>query len=692
MPNLPDDPKLYEHPGGLPAMRISQVSGGGADPVGLKNVGGTQINPATEDGNLATIAGDTTSIDGKITTVDTSNVTIGSPLPSGTNNIGDVDIASALPPGTNNIGDVDVLTLPDVTQATHDNLNSNANIQVGDTDVSGANPVPISASALPLPPDAATASNQLPDGHNVAVNAPLPAGTNNIGDVDVASMPDVTQSAHDNLNANANIQVGDTDVSGANPVPISAGTLPLPTGAATAANQLPDGHNVAINAALPSGTNNIGDVDVLTMPEVTQATHDNLNMNANIQQNNSDVSASNGLFTRASDSPSIDAFARWRVSNPQTIFDSKQLYDSQPLFWDDAETSGSGTNSSHSVNRASTSMSVSNVTAGTRVRQTKQRFNYQPGKSQLILMTGVITSGNAGVTRRMGYFDENNGLFLEVDDTTINLVRRSFVTGSAVDTATAQASWNIDTMDGNGASGINLNFNNTQIFVIDFEWLGVGRVRFGFVIDGLIFYCHELLNANVLTAVYMSTPNLPLRYEISNDGTGPAVSIEHICTTVISEGGQQETGIVRSFDTGSTHVDADTAGTIYAIVGIRLKTTHISASIVLKNISLISETTDDFRWLLCLNPTIAGTFTYSDLSNSAIQGATGATANTVSDVGTLLASGYASVTSQSANETLDTALKLGSLIDGTRDEILLACMPLSSNADIHGSLVWRELS
>jgi hypothetical protein len=101
----------------------------------------------------------------------------------------------------------------------------------------------------------------------------------------------------------------------------------------------------------------------------------------------------------------MDAFYRMRVSNPQTIFDSKQLSDNQPLFWDDAQTSGSGTGSSFNANQASTTISVGNATAGTRVRQTFRHFNYQPGKSQLIIMTGIVGAAATGITKRLGLFN-----------------------------------------------------------------------------------------------------------------------------------------------------------------------------------------------------------------------------------------------------------------------------------------------
>ena len=392
------------------------------------------------------------------------------------------------------------------------------------------------------------------------------------------------------------------------------------------------------------------------------------------------------------DSANLDAFSRLRVSQPTTLFDSKQLYDSAPLFWDDAQTSGSGTSSAHSTALAATTMSVSNATAGTRVRQTKRCFNYQPGKSSLVLLTGVLGTASTGITRRVGYFNGSNGLFFQLAGSVLSCVVRSSTSGSPVDTVVAQSAWNLDKLDGTTASRITLDVTKAQIFLIDFEWLGVGRVRFGFVIDGIVYYCHEVLNANEASAVYMSSPNLPLRYEIVNGGAGAAATLVHICTTVISEGGFEDTGLILSYDGGNTYVDADTAGTVYACIGMRLKTTHLSATVKNLGMTMMGATAnDDFLWRLYSNPAVAGTFAYADLTNSAVQIATGASTNTITG-GTLLNAGY--VTSRTSVENaLVNALNLGAKIDGTRDEVVLAVMPVAgaSNLDIYSSITWREL-
>jgi len=410
----------------------------------------------------------------------------------------------------------------------------------------------------------------------------------------------------------------------------------------------------------------------------------------------------------ASDSPSIDAFGRWRVSNPETLFDSKNIFDdpdlastveNQTLLYDNQETSGSGTGTNYKANESSQDLTVGNATAGTRIRQTKMRFNYQPGKSQEVLMTFNLNGTATGITKREGMFDDNNGLFLEADGTTINFVRRTYTSGSAVDNQVEQSNWNIDTMDGNGNSGITLDFTKTQILIIDFEWLGVGRVRMGFVIDGKIYYAHEFLNSNILDVVYMQTPNLPLRSEISNDGTGAADSLEQICSTVISEGGSQDIGIIRYASTAGTHVDANTENSIYAILGIKLKSAYIGTTIRIINSSIQLHTANHkCEWMLIYNPTVAGTFTYSDQTNSAVQVAKGATANTITGGyyitgGFIESGGQQSGNAGSTSRGIENALRLGSLIDGTTDSIVLAVRPIASstNVDVEGSLTWREL-
>ncbi len=398
------------------------------------------------------------------------------------------------------------------------------------------------------------------------------------------------------------------------------------------------------------------------------------------------------------DSPAIDAFGRARVSEPVTLFDSKLLAaDDAPLFWDESLESGAGiTASTPTAAKPYIDFSSTLNTAGRMTRQTFQRLNYQPGKSVLVLMTGVLdlSGGGTGVKRRIGYFDDNNGLFFEDDAGTIGVTVRTNDSGSPSDTTVAQTSWNVDKMDGAGPSGVTADWTKAQIFFFDFQWLSVGRVRFGLEVGGILYLVHEVNQANTATIPWASTPNLPLRYQIITTGSSPASSMRCICSTVISEGGVDPPGKTHSHAT-TDHINANTADTIYALMGLRLKAAQVGATIEYVLISIISETNDDFEWQIIHNPTVAGTFTYGDKTNSAVQTATGNTDNPSTNTvtgGTVLARGFGTQNAVATEPLGSTkSIRLGVKIDGTLDTQVLAVRPLGANADIQGALTWREI-
>ena len=397
-----------------------------------------------------------------------------------------------------------------------------------------------------------------------------------------------------------------------------------------------------------------------------------------------------------SDSPNIDAFSRLRVGNPYTLFDSKQTVDNQPLFWNEAQTSGSGTGSEYMTYQSAVRLYVSNVTAGTRVRQTYERFNYQPGKSQAIFITGILGASATGITRKIGYFDEKNGLFFQLSGSTLSVVVRTFTSGIADDNIIPQSQWNLDKLDGNGPSGILINTEKSQIFVIDFQWLGVGRVRFGVDIGGKLIYVHEELHANLTSIVYISNPNLPVRFEISNDGTGSNANLIHICACVISEGGRDDTGFILSADRGSTVLTTLNNTNIYPLLAFRLKSTYQSATIDIENISLVNTSGDSFRYCVLLNPTVTGTaLSFTSITNSALEADLATTNGSTLSGGTQIISGYeaASTTAKGAVHTkIPTNLRIGSTIGGISDIMVIGAQRLSgTTSSFYAGFTWREL-
>jgi hypothetical protein len=286
-----------------------------------------------------------------------------------------------------------------------------------------------------------------------------------------------------------------------------------------------------------------------------------------------------------------DAFGRLRTSTPFTLGDYKHLYSIDPDFIDVKV--GTGATVTFDGNQAAAILSSGISTDGYCIHQTKRYHHYMPGKSQVIYSTFNFGAAQQNVYKRTGYFDDRDGIFFEqAPDGTLSFVIRSYVTGIASDRRVTQSEWNKDTLDGNGPSGFNLDITKTQLFMTDFEWLGVGRVRCGFAIDGYNILAHEFYNANHIPTVYMSNPNLPVRCEVRNTGTqvGAGGSFIQICSTVMSEGGYTEAGREYSHTSNLRTVGI---GTTVPILAIRLKNSFKGypnrATIKLEDVSVFTN-------------------------------------------------------------------------------------------------------
>lgn len=321
-----------------------------------------------------------------------------------------------------------------------------------------------------------------------------------------------------------------------------------------------------------------------------------------------------------------DAFGRLRVSNPLTLFDSFHRYQDNGKFISNI----SGTaNTAYQVNESVIDMNVGTTSGDRCYRESGRVFAYQPGKSLLIMNTFAMNAQKTNLRQRVGYFNSNNGIFLENNGTGNYLVLRSYDSGSVVETRIAQSNWNFDKFDGTGMSSQsqhpgrgNLDITKTNIFWIDIEWLGVGDVRCGFVVDGLMVPAHVFHNDNINFTTYMTTAILPIRYEIENTGTVVSESkLKQICSTVISEGGYTLEGKSRSVSIPiTTSKDLPTAGTFTPILSIRLKDTFKDALVVLKDVEFFGVTNNtSYRFKIIIGSTLTGASWVSAASDSPIE-------------------------------------------------------------------------
>lgn len=387
--------------------------------------------------------------------------------------------------------------------------------------------------------------------------------------------------------------------------------------------------------------------------------------------------------------PAGDAFGRLRVSNPETIFSQKFLYSKSDGTFFSEELGGDG-DSVHVPENACIDMTVLDD-GDYAIRQSRQRINYQAGKSQLFEFTGILEP-ETGTVKRIGAFQGGTSApFAVLDGLTFESVDgvmyAKVYKGGSPNGEAAQTSWNLDKMDGAGPSGITVDWSRCQIFVIDYQWLGVGRVRFGLNINGMLVYVHEFDHANNVLEVYMRSPNQPVRYEIrSTGGTG---TMKQICCSVQSEGGRSPSGITASIYTpANITIGADDYELVKAI---RLKDGNLDATVLVEKINTIAVSSGDYQYVLCWNPIIAGTENWVDLTGASISEWDGDGTTNIVTPTLVIDSGFNSSDTDAKTTEIVSALRLGAQIDGTADVIALAIKTLAGTDTFRGSMSLREL-
>jgi len=397
-------------------------------------------------------------------------------------------------------------------------------------------------------------------------------------------------------------------------------------------------------------------------------------------------------------SPAIDSFGRTRVSTPVSIFDAKQICDEGPLLFTN-HTTGTGS-VTYVHDRASSSLEVAGT--GRALRQTRRYLNYQPGKSQLIFTTFNFDGAVADVSKRVGYYDDDDGIFVELNriggQPVYSIHKRSSVPGAAP-VSISQANWNIDPLDGTGPSGFSLDSTKAIILVIDFEWLGVGQVRVGFDFGGQLVYAHRFAHANEIDGVYMRTPNLPVRWEVETSGAGGVASMEAICCSVQSEGGASPLAVQRTASRQAVPVPSVNA-TLQAILSVRLKGAYCRQTVFPLNARAV--TTDagtDFYGQLVRSPTFGSTPTnWVSVQNSAVEYSLDVT---TASGGTVLSEfyGFSGAPGQSGAPQLVESADLNSVLAltadyaGTSDIISVVVRTISGTSanSFYAQMDWVEL-
>lgn len=501
-----------------------------------------------------------------------------------------------------------------------------------------------------------------------------------------------------NVTIAGNVIVSNVTVDGIGNIDVSGNTMPV------SGNINIDAGNVTVlqgtDPWIVEGNVNAivtGNVNIDNSVEVTQGT-DPWNVEGNV--------GITGTATVAFASEATDAFGRLRVSNPYT------LYDTQARYYDHNQFSSNIAGTANVVYSASSSTFVMNVGSGSGdsiQRETTKTFPYQPGKSLLVLSTFSMNTPKANLRQRVGFFGASNGIFFEANGTTLNMVIRSSSTGVLVEDRIPQSQWNGDRLNGlggaNNPSGITLNPELDQIYWMDIEWLGVGTVRVGFIIDGVYITCHSFDHANTPstastdnTTTYMSTATLPIRYEITNTGaTASASAMRQICASVISEGGFQLSG------SGNPRAAAHELGTpvrlpndasFKPVMAIRLKSTMLDAVVIPINYSLVPVAQSIFKFRVYKRAITSGGTWVDSAADSAVQYNLAPTAIVSGDIAE---QSFINSTNQSSSAPTQESFTFTYQLErdsftGVAYEYVITMATTGTNQDIYASIEWQEIT
>lgn len=402
------------------------------------------------------------------------------------------------------------------------------------------------------------------------------------------------------------------------------------------------------------------------------------------------IRTSSGTSETASDS-----FGRLRISSPLTLYESYHRYRDNGKVG--LLTANGGTST---FNAGGWIDNTVTTTAGSKVvRETLKVFAYQPGKSLQMMISFTMASPQPNLRQRVGLFDVDNGIFFEQNDGKYYFVIRSKSSGIVQEEKVEQKDWNVDTMLGTGNSALTLDFTKSQIFWLDLEWLGVGTVRAGFVINGVFIHCHSFHHANIITGTYMVTACLPGRIEIEALGTlDTSATYKQVCFSVASEGGYEPRGRTRGVGHNlNASYEVPTQNTLYPIISIRLKSGFDGAIVIPKNFSIAPITAANYRYQIIEGTTTGGTWADVDTANSSVEYNLSATAisstNQVYDQGYIISTNQSSLSPANQEINFRQQLQRNTLTTPkTYYEFIIAVATTATKPTIAAAIGWEEIT
>ena len=237
----------------------------------------------------------------------------------------------------------------------------------------------------------------------------------------------------------------------------------------------------------------------------------------------------------AEGNPQLDAFGKLRVSGATLL--GEYIFSSGTLSTQFSSILRNGGTVTWDNN--SRALVLTNTTANdSHTSHTSNTYHhYFPGSSQLFIGTFAMgDNGKPGLMREWGMFDDKNGFYFMQDEGVLGVGIRSNASGSIVNIFIPQEDWNIDKADGTGKSQMVLDVTKDNIYWIDVQWLGAGRVRYGTYYDGQRVVLHEYYHGNKFSVPVTAMGSLPVCvHQMNMTATGSTSEMRAWCMAMWTE-------------------------------------------------------------------------------------------------------------------------------------------------------------
>lgn len=396
----------------------------------------------------------------------------------------------------------------------------------------------------------------------------------------------------------------------------------------------------------------------------------------------------------------VDSHNSLQVSNKDYYFSSSFQYSVRPDLWD-TQSTGSAT-IQHNANNQTVEFSLSG-NGDSVLRRTTKLIPYFPGRTVQMTFSGRFSPEvKETVTQRVGLFDDNNGLYFELDSGGLKFV----IKNNGDDSRFAyQENWNQDKLDGTGVSGITLDPSKFQIGVIEFEWYGGGRVKFGILVENQIVWAHYFDNSNYLSSPYMGTSILPISYQaISTGGSAIVIqgsSVASLVGNIPTEGQPRFVG-----NEITTPITLGAAGNYYRCVSVRLNPNYINSIAIFNKGRGFGESNTIYKYRISVQDTFRNngntansdpsTWSWVNVPGSVLQYSlpTPATPEIVVKTDGIAFDGdyFVGDETPDGGVSLDSFIgQMGRKINGTSDIWTLSVACASPSKTAYGALYWTEL-